>query len=363
MKKDESRIFLSSTWQDLEIYRRAVIFTLTRLEKRIKAMEYFGSGSKSTLVESIEKVKECGVYIGIVGTRYGTIATDGKSITELEYEAALENNSDILIYIIDEDKQAVLPKFVDTGKSAKKLKRFKKRLRKTHLCSPFTTPQDLSVKIALDVIENYRSKIDKEELTSELNKEIPNLIVETGFTYGLEKNNLELVNLIEIDNSGKIKFVDSEFQDIISATYIAMELSKGRFDCLKHIIVFDKFQWDLIIHLLRKFPVDPKLLSERILTNHDPFQYRLLVNIAGNLEVEQTCEAICKSFLGTNMDNKLLVFDLPMRSIRDVVKETLSQFSQKSLPVLERYEKIAKEGKKWRQKSTFSQVIKRIKNK
>lgn len=58
--------------------------------------------------------------------RYGHIdEASGKSLTQLEYEEAQAIRLPSLIYVMDENTHAVLPKHVDTGISADKLKSFK----------------------------------------------------------------------------------------------------------------------------------------------------------------------------------------------------------------------------------------------
>ncbi|MCY4593498.1 MAG: DUF4062 domain-containing protein [Bryobacterales bacterium] len=114
-------------------------------------MEYFGSKPGAPVDECLAVVKTCQVYIGIFGMRYGSVP-DGYelSMTHLEYEEAQRNKLPSLIYIIDENAQPILPKYVETGPRAESLRRLKELLKKRHLISAFTTPDDLSAKILHD---------------------------------------------------------------------------------------------------------------------------------------------------------------------------------------------------------------------
>lgn len=86
--------------------------------------------------------------------RYGSIPEGHtKSMTHLEYEEAQFIRLPTLIYIIDEENQAILPKHVETGEDAEKLKELKKELREKHIVSTFTTEQDLATKISQDLPE------------------------------------------------------------------------------------------------------------------------------------------------------------------------------------------------------------------
>lgn len=84
--------------------------------------------------------------------RYGSVDQEtGKSIKELEYEEAQRFHLRSLIYLIDENRQPVLPKHIDFGESAEKLKALKARLKQHHVVSFFTTPDDLAMRVTQDV--------------------------------------------------------------------------------------------------------------------------------------------------------------------------------------------------------------------
>jgi len=115
-------------------------------------MEYFGSKPGSPVDECLAAVKTCSVYIGIFGMRYGTVPEGHSlSMTHLEYAEAQRCELPSLVYILDEENQPVLLKFVDTGMGAESLRNLKAKLLKTHTVSFFTTPEDLASKVLHDV--------------------------------------------------------------------------------------------------------------------------------------------------------------------------------------------------------------------
>ena len=147
-------IFVGSTFTDLQNYRRAVREALAQLETIVRGMEHFGSKPGSPVEECLNVVRSCSIYIGIFGMRYGTIPEGhDKSMTHLEYDEAQRLDMPSLIYIIDEDNQPLLPKHVETGSGANKLKEFKEILKKKHVVCFYTTPEDLRSKILHDVPE------------------------------------------------------------------------------------------------------------------------------------------------------------------------------------------------------------------
>jgi hypothetical protein len=167
--KQHVPIFVGSTYEDMIDYRSAVKEALHRLEAIVRGMEYFGSKPGSPKEECLKSVRSCRVYIGIFAMRYGSIdAETGKSMTHLEYEEACKLKLPCLIYLIDEQKQPVLPKFVETGDSAERLKGLKEELKKKFMVSFFTTPDDLAKRITQDlppILQQSGVSVSTEALT------------------------------------------------------------------------------------------------------------------------------------------------------------------------------------------------------
>jgi hypothetical protein len=91
--------------------------------------------------------------IGVFAMRYGTIDDkSGYSFTHLEYIEAQKLKLPSLIYIIDEEKQPVLTRYIDSGEKAIKLIELKEELKRKFTLSFFTTPEDLAKKISQDII-------------------------------------------------------------------------------------------------------------------------------------------------------------------------------------------------------------------
>lgn len=168
------RIFVSSTKEDLIPYREAVETVLTGMEHIPLGMEYFVSSPDSPIDVCLATVRRSQLYIVIVGMRYGSIEEgSGKSFTELEYDEAVKNKIPVLAFIIDEEQCPILPKFVDVGEKAEKLKQFKAKLNSSYLVSRFASIDNLkqlvekSVRQAIDKIS-----ADKAEKTAAQSNEV-----------------------------------------------------------------------------------------------------------------------------------------------------------------------------------------------
>lgn len=147
------KIFLSSTFRDLESHRSVLLDTLRKMgpDIRILAMEDFGASASAPIELSLKKVKEADIYVGVFGWRYGTIdARSNMSITEAEYRTALAKRIPVLLYMASED-YAVKPSAVEVGEGAIRIATLKKEMAANHVIQPFATPEDLSRRVATDI--------------------------------------------------------------------------------------------------------------------------------------------------------------------------------------------------------------------
>jgi hypothetical protein len=151
-KKPHVPIFVGSTFSDMQLYRRAVRDALAQLEMIVHGMEQFGSKPGTPVNECLQIVNSCQIYVGLFGMRYGSVPEGyDKSMTHLEYDEAQNAGLPSLIYILDEDNQPVLPKDVEFGPGAEKLRALKDQLKKWHMVTMFTTPENLRAGILHDV--------------------------------------------------------------------------------------------------------------------------------------------------------------------------------------------------------------------
>jgi hypothetical protein len=113
-----ANIYISSTFSDLQDYRKAVYDILRRARHDVVAMEDYVAADQRPLDKCLADVAACDVYVGIFAWRYGYIPDkdnpERKSITELEYRKAAELDKPCLVFLLSEDTPW-LPKFQDTA--------------------------------------------------------------------------------------------------------------------------------------------------------------------------------------------------------------------------------------------------------
>src|SRR5687768_4016755 len=96
------KIFLSSTKKDLEKERKSLIELLKTADYEVCCMEWFGAFTKHPKDEVEDYVKQCPIYIILIGESYGSVPEMdnvllGKSFTEFEYDAACKKEDMIIL--------------------------------------------------------------------------------------------------------------------------------------------------------------------------------------------------------------------------------------------------------------------------
>lgn len=146
-------VFVSSTFVDLQGHRQLVFDAVGALELDSQAMEFFGALPETPKEECLRLVRSATAYVGVFAMRYGHVdAQTGKSLTHLEYEEAQSIGLPSLVYLMDEETHSVLPKHVETGDSAQKLRSLKELLKQRHVVGFFSSAEDLAAKVARDLL-------------------------------------------------------------------------------------------------------------------------------------------------------------------------------------------------------------------
>src|ERR1051325_520333 len=100
------KVYISSTYQDLVDHRAAVDRTLRRMGHDVIGMEQYVAEGSKPVSRCQADVRAADAYVVIVAWRYGYVPQDVlnpslRSITELEYEAAVGAKKPILAFLLD----------------------------------------------------------------------------------------------------------------------------------------------------------------------------------------------------------------------------------------------------------------------
>jgi len=148
-------VFLSSTGKDLAAYREAAGDAINALDgyKCIRMEEF---GARDAMADDFcqAKVKECDVFVGILGHCYGSSPKGSeKSYTEQEYDAAIATGKPRLMFLAPEDFP--LPAhLVEPDERRKKQRAFRERVSAERIRDTFSTPDDLTWRV-VQAIHNW----------------------------------------------------------------------------------------------------------------------------------------------------------------------------------------------------------------
>jgi len=143
------KVFLSSTYKDLIDYRAAAIRAVEGTSYQAVKMEVFGARPAEPVVACLFEVEQSELFIGIYALRYGFIPEGAEiSITEMEYLHAKKSGKPVYCFLLDEENQPWLKKWIEGEPGESKLRDFKQRIQQASVCDYFTTPDDLRAKIA-----------------------------------------------------------------------------------------------------------------------------------------------------------------------------------------------------------------------
>jgi tetratricopeptide (TPR) repeat protein len=137
-------VMISSTARDLPEHREQVRLACERAGFAPDDMvEHLTALNTDAIDISLRMVGRADVYVGIFANRYGYVP-DGYeiSITEMEYNRAVELNKPRLIFFHHED-HVFKTKDFETGPGAEKLKVLKDRIGEARVAAFFKSPEDL----------------------------------------------------------------------------------------------------------------------------------------------------------------------------------------------------------------------------
>lgn len=155
------QVFISSTFEDLKEERRAVQDVIISNGDFPVQMESFPAADEDQFDFIKSLIDSCDYYVLIIAGRYGTVAEDGLSYTEKEYQYAVSRGVPILVMVHSSRGSIAADKTEETPDGKKQLDRFIKdasagRLRKDW---DTTAGLKLAVREALDHSKATRPRV------------------------------------------------------------------------------------------------------------------------------------------------------------------------------------------------------------
>ena len=145
------KVFLSSTFRDLVLHRKAAADAIERLGIGLSRMETFGAIPVEPSEACLNKIAESELFVGIYAHRYGFIPDASQiSITEAEFNRATELRRPTFCFLVDPDYPWD-ETAKETGRSAELLQALKARISSLVIPDFFSTPEVLAARVATAV--------------------------------------------------------------------------------------------------------------------------------------------------------------------------------------------------------------------
>ena len=133
------QVFISSTYQDLVDVRNSIATILLEQNCIPIGMEWFPALDEEQFYYIMQIIDNSDYVVLIIGTKYGTIAPNGKSFTENEYNYAIKKKKKIIALL---QKDVVCDEQSDSIKS--KYYNFVANVKKGKLIREWQTPADIA---------------------------------------------------------------------------------------------------------------------------------------------------------------------------------------------------------------------------
>jgi tetratricopeptide (TPR) repeat protein len=137
---------ISSTARDLPEHRKQIMDACLRQDMFPIMMEHLSASDSHAIAASIQMVNVADIYVLVLAHCYGHVAKADNpkrlSITELEYDHAVERRIPRLVFLMHED-HLLKAASIEKGSGAVKLDKFKRRVQGENVVNFFTSPEDL----------------------------------------------------------------------------------------------------------------------------------------------------------------------------------------------------------------------------
>ncbi|WP_338912763.1 DUF4062 domain-containing protein [Clostridium perfringens] len=151
------QVFISSTFADLQDERKAIMESIMDLDCFPAGMEMFPAND-SEQFEYIKTVIDASdYYVLIIAGRYGSLAEDGKSYTEKEFDYAKEKGIPVLVFVKKDLDNIPLNKTDGNEEKLKKLQCFIEKAMKNRLAKYWEDSKELKYEVHSSLSKAFKT--------------------------------------------------------------------------------------------------------------------------------------------------------------------------------------------------------------
>lgn len=151
------QVFISSTFADLEEERKGIMQAIIELDCFPAGMEMFPATDSEQFEYIKTVIDESDYYVLIVAGRYGSLAEDGISYTEKEFEYAKAKGIPILVFVKKDIKGIPVDKTDDDPKKRKKLEAFRAKVLEGRMASFWDTAAELKYSLHSSLSKEFKT--------------------------------------------------------------------------------------------------------------------------------------------------------------------------------------------------------------
>lgn len=174
------QVFVSSTYADLQVERRAVIETLIEADCIPAGMELFPAADEDQFAFIKRVIDDCDYYLLIIGGRYGSVTQAGISYTEQEYDYALQKGLKVIALIHGKPQDIPFGKSEQDPVLRERLQTFKDKVCRGRLVKFWEKAEELPGLVAISLSKTIRlypavgwvraNAVASEDLLQEMNE-------------------------------------------------------------------------------------------------------------------------------------------------------------------------------------------------
>jgi hypothetical protein len=247
MSEKKYQIFISSTFSDLEDAREKVSKVILGLHHFPIGMEMFSAGDIEQWEVIQDTINVSDYYVLIVGQRYGSLASDGVSYTEKEYDYAKAKGIPILAFIQDQDIPTAPRDRESEPERVERLRLFIAKAKSNKMCDFWKTYDELTTKVAIALPKNFaRSPRQGWSRGGNFSSEVMEELA------SLSKENRVLKDELEIFRRRE-RLLPELFVMVGDEGEVALEIKVELSECLPAQELPRKVQWDELSDFIRSY--------------------------------------------------------------------------------------------------------------
>jgi hypothetical protein len=157
---DEIRyqVFVSSTFTDLKEEREKVLQAILENRAFPAGMELFPAADDEQFEFIKREIESSDYYIVIIAGRYGSVAQDGLSFTEKEYDFAISIGKPVLTFLHKDIGKLIGDKLEPTDEAKANLKRFREKAKTGKMVAFYENPDDLKARVLHALSQSFNFK-------------------------------------------------------------------------------------------------------------------------------------------------------------------------------------------------------------